>query len=143
EGEPARSIEQRRAKHSPVKDVVGMLRSFGYAAFSGLFEVSQDRVSDFDRLLPWASAWELWSSAAFLTAYLEVADPAGLVPADRDQLALLLRAYTLDKALYELQYELNNRPSWVRIPLSAVATLVERGLGGGTTSGAPAEGPRK
>ncbi|RUL85926.1 maltose alpha-D-glucosyltransferase [Tautonia sociabilis] len=134
EGEPAKSLAQRRAKHSPVKDVVGMLRSFSYAAFDSLFRAAQDRDTDYERLLPWALAWESWTSAAFLASYLEVAGPAGIVPDDRDQLATLLRCYTLDKALYELQYELNNRPSWVRIPLSAVALLAERA--------APAEGNR-
>jgi maltose alpha-D-glucosyltransferase/alpha-amylase len=126
EGEPAKAIEQRRAKHSPIKDVVGMLRSYSYAAFAGLFEASQDRTSDFDRLLPWAIAWEQWSSASFLGAYLEVAEPAGLVPSDRQHLSLLIDSYMLDKSLYELQYELNNRPSWIRIPLASIGQLVER-----------------
>ncbi|WP_152050405.1 maltose alpha-D-glucosyltransferase [Tautonia marina] len=126
EGEPAKSIEQRRAKHSAIKDVVGMLRSYSYAAFAGLFEASQDRSSDFDRLLPWAITWEQWSSASFLGAYLEVAEPAGLVPSDRQQLSLLIDCYMLDKSLYELQYELNNRPSWIRIPLASIGLLIER-----------------
>ena len=126
EGEPAKSIEHRRAKHSPVKDVVGMMRSYSYAAFAALFEASQDRSSEFDRLLPWALSWDAWTSASFLRSYLEVTEGASFIPAERSQLAELLRCYMLDKALYELQYELNNRPTWVRIPLSAVAMLADR-----------------
>ena len=142
EGEPAKTLAQRRAKHSPVKDVVGMLRSYSYAAFDSLFRAAQDRDTDFDRLLPWAQAWEFWTSSAFLTAYLEVAEPAGLVPSDREQLALLMRCYTLDKSLYELQYELNNRPTWVRIPLSAIALLADRG-GSAPNATGTSDGPRR
>ena len=75
---------------------------------------------------PGPSPGRRWTSAAFLRSYLEIAEPAGLVPTDREQLGLLLRCYTLDKSLYELQYELNNRPKWVRIPLAAIALLAER-----------------
>ena len=103
-----------------------MMRSYSYAAFAALFEASQDRSSEFDRLLPWALSWDAWTSASFLRSYLEVTEGASFIPAERSQLAELLRCYMLDKALYELQYELNNRPTWVRIPLSAVAMLADR-----------------
>jgi len=124
EGEPARSIEQRRHKESPLKDVAGMLRSFSYAAYAALFAHTQGRQGVFERLEPWARAWQIWTSAAFLKAYLGAADGASFLPIDAVQRAALLDLFLLDKAYYELNYELNNRPDWVRIPLSGILELV-------------------
>jgi maltose alpha-D-glucosyltransferase/alpha-amylase len=120
EGEPTRSVEQRRAKQSPLKDVAGMLRSFHYAAYAGLFAFTRDRPDDFGRLEPWAALWYQWASAAFLAAYCETVGGAGLLPAEPEAFAALLDAFMLEKAFYELAYELNNRPDWVRIPLSGI-----------------------
>jgi maltose alpha-D-glucosyltransferase/alpha-amylase len=120
EGEPTRTVEERRAKFSPVRDVAGMLRSYHYAAYAGLFAYTKDRPADFDRLRPWADVWFQWVSAAFLRSYLEAASDAAFVPRDPKEFAALLDAFTLAKALYELVYELNNRPDWVRIPLGGV-----------------------
>ncbi len=125
EGEPARPLAWRRRKQSPLKDVVGMLRSFDYAAFAALFKCAEDRPDDLERLVPWARAWQTWTSAAFLRAYLATVAGASLLPDDPAGFAALLRAFTLDKALYELLYELNNRPAWVRIPLQGVLALIE------------------
>ncbi len=127
EGEPAKSLELRRAKHSPIKDVVGMLRSYDYASYAALFSFTQDRPEDFPKLAPWARLWHAWTSAAYLRAYLATAGEASFLPRSIATQSLLLRAYLLDKALYELQYELNNRPDWVRIPLQAVLQLIEQG----------------
>jgi maltose alpha-D-glucosyltransferase/alpha-amylase len=124
EGEPARPLAKRQQKVSPVKDVVGMLRSYDYAAFAGLFAATEDDPEELDRLAPRARSWQTWTSAAFLRSYLETAGDASFLPRDRAALAALLRAYTLDKALYELLYELNNRPDWVRIPLRGVLALL-------------------
>ncbi len=124
EGEPARSISERRAKQSPLKDVAGMLRSFSYAAYAGLFHFTQDRPQDFDRLEPWAKSWERWASAAFLGKYLASASGAPFLPADATHLLALLETYLLDKAVYELHYELNNRPVMVRIPLIGILSLL-------------------
>jgi 1,4-alpha-glucan branching enzyme len=126
EGEPARPLASRLEKQSPVKDLVGMLRSFDYAAFAALFRFARDRPGCFERLTPWARTWQTWSSASFLKAYLETAAGASFLPANRADLALLLETFTLDKALYELLYELNNRPDWVGIPLQGVLSLLER-----------------
>jgi trehalose synthase-fused probable maltokinase len=125
EGEPARPLARRKEKVSPIKDVVGMLRSYDYAAHAGLFDAARGDPSALDRLAPWARAWATWAAAAFLRSYLDAASGASFVPRDRDALAALLRAYTLEKALYELLYELNNRPDWVRIPLRGVAALLD------------------
>jgi trehalose synthase-fused probable maltokinase len=123
EGEPTRTIEERRAKQSPLKDVAGMLRSFDYAAHAGLFAFeAPGRMAA--RLEAWAGFWQRWTSAAFLGAYL-AAGGASLVPAGPEPLAALLDFFVLEKACYELVYELNNRPDWVRIPLHGIRSLLD------------------
>ena len=123
EGEPARPLAERRAKQSPLKDVAGMLRSLAYAAYVSLIGYTARRPEDFDKLEPWANLWERSTSAAFLRAYREAASGAAFLPANTDDLRALLAVYILDKALYELSYELNNRPGWVRIPLIGILSL--------------------
>ncbi len=85
------------------------------------------RAEDVSALEPWARFWHLWVSIAFLKAYLEVASEAALLPKTGEDLALLLDAYLLDKAIYELSYELNNRPDWVRVPIQGILQLLETG----------------
>lgn len=127
EGEPARPLARRRAKQPAIKDVAGMIRSFDYAAHAALFAATEGRSADRDRLAPWAASWRSWIAAAFLRQYLATAGPAAaFLPTDRGLLGRLLRAFLLDKALYELQYELNNRPDWVAIPLEGVRALLGR-----------------
>ncbi len=124
EGEPARPLEERRLKQSPLKDVAGMIRSFGYAAYAGLFAFASSRRSEFPRLEAWARVWHLGASAAFLRAYFALVEESLFVPRiekDRDG---LLRLFVLEKALYELNYELNNRPEWARIPLRGILDLL-------------------
>ena len=123
EGEPARSLEERRRKDSPIKDVAGMLRSFGYAAYAALFARAAGRADEVDRLEGWARAWQKWVGASFLKGYLGIAGTAPFVPEDPVQRASLLNLFLIDKALYELRYELDNRPDWARIPLRGLAEL--------------------
>ena len=125
EGEPARSLLERRAKQSPMKDVAGMLRSFSYAAYTGLMRMLTRRPGDAERLEPWARLWEQSACSAFLRAYRLTMRAAGgmMVPAETEAFEQLLEIYVLDKALYELMYELNNRPAWVRIPLAGILAL--------------------
>jgi trehalose synthase-fused probable maltokinase len=124
EGEPARPLQARRRKQSPLKDVAGMVRSFSYASYAALFARTANRVSEVERLEPWARVWHLWSGASFLKGYFETAGDAPFVPSDPVQRASLLDLFLLDKAFYELQYELNNRPEWVRIPLTGILELL-------------------
>ena len=133
EGEPARSVQERRARQSPLKDVAGMLRSYHYAAYAGLFEFASHDPRAFSDLEACAEAWFRWVSAAFLRAYRTAASGAAFLPADRVSFAALLDAFRLDKVFYELNYELNNRPDWVRIPLRGILTL----LGLAPVAGAP------
>jgi maltose alpha-D-glucosyltransferase/alpha-amylase len=123
EGEPTRPLAERRAKSSPVRDVAGMLRSYHYAAYAGLF----DRPHDFARLEPKARAWLRQVSAAFLGEYRTTAGRAGFLPSRPEEFTALLNAFMLGKAFFELTYELNNRPDWVRIPLQGVLELIEPG----------------
>jgi maltose alpha-D-glucosyltransferase/alpha-amylase len=124
EGEPARPLAQRRLKQSPLKDVAGMMRSFGYAAYAGLFAHTASRPAAFDALAPWAELWETWTTAAFLRGYFSTAGGALFIPQAAAQRDELLRFFVLDKTLYELNYELNNRPDWLRIPLAGILRLL-------------------
>jgi maltose alpha-D-glucosyltransferase / alpha-amylase len=123
EGEPARSLAERRAKQSPMKDVAGMLRSFSYAAYATLINFTARRPEDLGRLMPWARLWERSVSAEFLRAYRAISQGSNHVPSEAAAFRQLLDAYLLDKALYELLYELNNRPAWVRIPVEGILAL--------------------
>ena len=125
EGEPARPLVERRAKQSPLKDVAGMLRSFSYAAYAGLEQFSQRRPEAAKSIEPWARLWQNAVATEFLKAYKQTvsADPH-LIPKPQ-QAQLLLDAYLLEKSLYELLYELNNRPAWVRIPLAGILALIK------------------
>jgi maltose alpha-D-glucosyltransferase/alpha-amylase len=123
EGEPARPLEYRRSKQCPIKDVAGMLRSFSYAAYASLINYSARHSEDLTHLEPWAQLWERSAAAAFLRAYRETAQGAEFLPADTSEFHKLLDLFLLDKALYEVRYELNARPAWVRIPLMGIMSL--------------------
>jgi maltose alpha-D-glucosyltransferase/alpha-amylase len=116
EGEPARTLAERRRKHSPLKDVAGMLRSFSYAARAALPATPEGAVH-------WAPIWEAAAANSFLLGYREalIASPDLLPQAKYAQ--ALLYVLLLEKALYELLYELNNRPEWLPIPLNGLLTL--------------------
>jgi maltose alpha-D-glucosyltransferase/alpha-amylase len=125
EGEPGRSLVERRAKYSPLRDVAGMLRSFSYAANATLDAYIKRHPDDFASLEPWARVWEKTVAAEFLSSYRKTIAPGNILPPDDAEFDRLLDALLLEKAMYELTYELNNRPGWVRIPLAGILTLVE------------------
>jgi maltose alpha-D-glucosyltransferase/alpha-amylase len=120
EGEPARPLAERRAKSSPLRDVAGMLRSFAYAVLTAVGAATTNRPEGVERLAPWGDFWEQWVSALFLRSYAAAARPAAILPPEDDHFETLLQAYVLDKAVYELGYELNNRPEWVQIPMAGL-----------------------
>ena len=129
EGEPARSLEERRRKQSPFKDVAGMLRSFNYAATAVLFERGRPGSEDWKELVPWADEWERLARERFLAAYLTRAQTEGrFLPADRDQWGHLLDAFEIDKAVYEISYEQAHRPEWMRIPLRGLQNIIFRDI---------------
>jgi maltose alpha-D-glucosyltransferase/alpha-amylase len=126
EGEPARPLAERRQKQSPLKDVAGMIRSFSYAAHSALDEFVANKSEHTVRgedLSRWARIWENAASAEFINAYRAAisANPDILPMAQQAQ--SLFSAYLLEKALYELLYELNNRPAWLRIPIGGILSM--------------------
>ncbi|HKW80449.1 MAG TPA: maltose alpha-D-glucosyltransferase [Casimicrobiaceae bacterium] len=123
EGEPFRPLEERRRKHSPLRDVAGMLRSFSYAAAVALDEATGDRPADRVRAAEFLARWERETCAAFVDAYAGVARNASSYPVTPEDVARLIELFVLEKALYEIRYELGARPDWVRIP---IAGLLER-----------------
>jgi maltose alpha-D-glucosyltransferase/alpha-amylase len=128
EGEPARPLSERRIKRSPLRDVAGMLRSFNYAAhsaFSSQRENGLIRPEDHDFLETAARFWRIWISTAFLKTYLEVVSAGHFIPKTRKELQALLDVYMLEKAVYELGYEINNRPHWIGIPLQGIREILE------------------
>jgi maltose alpha-D-glucosyltransferase/alpha-amylase len=126
EGEPARLLGQRRIKHTSLRDVAGMLRSFHYAAYAPMYgEAVRVRPEDMERLQPWARFWYVCVGAAFLKVYLELTADLPLLPKSLEDMQVLLNVSMLDKAVYELGYELNNRPNWVKIPLEGILQLIE------------------
>jgi maltokinase len=114
EGEPARSLTDRRRKRSPLRDVAGMLRSFAYAATA--VELLRGSKAP--------EGWEESARAQFLEGYVATVDPA-LLPSGHGAIERLLAVYELEKAVYELQYELDNRPEWVGIPVAGIQRLIE------------------
>ncbi len=128
EGEPARPLAQRRRKQSPLKDVAGMMRSFSYAAFAGLRQYQDARGHTEQQLdtfgmSTWARAWEKCASSEFLYAYRQtIAENPDLLPSPRET-QTLLEGFVLEKSLYELLYELNNRPAWILIPIAGILSL--------------------
>ncbi|HSL04931.1 MAG TPA: putative maltokinase [Nitrospiraceae bacterium] len=126
EGEPARSLSERRMKHSPILDVAGMLRSFNYAPYATLLRQQPDwfAADTRARFEPWIRFWHSWVSVAFLKAYLGIAERASFWPGTQAEFHVLLDAHLLEKAVYEIGYELNNRPDWVRIPVRGVLDIL-------------------
>jgi trehalose synthase-fused probable maltokinase len=124
EGEPARSLAERRRKRSPLQDVAGLLRSFHYAAFAPLLGTGPDSLT-LERQERSARAWQMRVSAAFLREYLAIAGSSAFLPREPWETEALLNAHLLEKAVYELGYELNNRPTWVRVPLSGIEQLLK------------------
>jgi maltokinase len=117
EGEPARALIDRRRRRSPLRDVAGMLRSFAYAASATRILRGKDAPAD----------WEARARAEFLDGYIAEVDP-NLLPASEAGVRQFLSIFELEKAVYELRYELNNRPDWVPIPVAGIARLLEEPL---------------
>jgi maltokinase len=115
EGEPARAIPERRRKRSPLRDVAGMLRSFAYAASAASITEGAEPPPE----------WESRAREEFLAGYIPVADPSGLLPPGEEAFERLLAVFELEKAVYELRYELDNRPDWVEIPVAGIRRLLE------------------
>ncbi len=129
EGEPARRLGERRIKRSPLRDVAGMIRSFHYASYAALHGRASvmQRPEDLPMLEEWARSWYHWVSATFLKSYLEFMAGTPILPQRREDVKIVLDTYLLDKAMYEVSYELNNRPDWVGLPLRGILQLLDAG----------------
>jgi len=124
EGEPAKSLSERRLKRGALRDVAGMVRSFHYAARMSLEEHLATRKEDAGRLEIWAEVWARYVSAAFFRRYLLEIGPHGIIPAEPEAVQIMMEAYLMNKVLYEITYELNSRPDWVSIPLHGLLSIL-------------------
>lgn len=125
EGEPERTLSERRLKRSPLRDVAGMIRSFHYAAHNAILKYSSIRLEDIPVLEPWTDLWYKYVGGTFLRSYLNTAGKAPFIPENKEDLEIMLKAFLLEKAVYEIGYELNNRPEWVMIPMKGIKHLLE------------------
>jgi maltose alpha-D-glucosyltransferase/alpha-amylase len=123
EGEPGRPVSQRRFKRAALRDVAGMIRSLHYASAAALRN-GKHRPEDVAMLAPWSRAWSEWLAAAFLAGYVEVAQGSRVIPKTDADLQLLLDFFLIEKCVYEIGYELDNRPEWVEIPLRGLLGLL-------------------
>ncbi len=126
EGEPARPFSERRLKRSPLRDVAGMIRSFHYAAYNALFQQENLRKEDAGYLEKWAEQWYHYASGFFMHAYLDQTHGTGVIPAKEEDFEVLIETFLLEKAIYELGYELNNRPDWVLIPIRGIKYIMRK-----------------
>jgi maltose alpha-D-glucosyltransferase/alpha-amylase len=125
EGEPARTLSERRLKRSPLRDIASMIRSFHYAAYNALLKQTSVRAEDVAFLQRWADVWYCYVSGTFLTSYMLTATTASFLPQDKEETAILLDAFLLEKAVYELGYELNNRPDWLIMPIRGIKQIIK------------------
>ncbi|HLI12557.1 MAG TPA: maltose alpha-D-glucosyltransferase [Alphaproteobacteria bacterium] len=125
EGEPAKPVEERRRKHSPLRDVAGMLRSFDYVARSVVARVTTITSSPVESLSKYAIAWRDAAAGAFLSAYRGRAAGIASYPREEAETQRLLDLFMLEKACYELNYEAANRPAWISIPISGAAAILD------------------
>jgi maltose alpha-D-glucosyltransferase / alpha-amylase len=127
EGEATRSLSERRMKRSPLRDVAGLMESLYYAAQVALrreVETGAIRSESLPRMEEWTKFLSAWASLAFLQQYLKTAGTASFIPPSEMDLQVLLEAFLLEKAIYEMDYELDHRPDWLNIPLKRVLELL-------------------
>ncbi len=124
EGEPARAISERRLKHSPLKDVAGMIRSIHYAAYSYFMTRPKLHAEQMNLLESWIEPWYLYISGVFFGAYMDTVSESDIIPKENGELETLLQTFLLEKGIYELGYELNHRPDWITIPIRGIEYLL-------------------
>ncbi|MFW5657231.1 MAG: maltose alpha-D-glucosyltransferase [Bacteroidota bacterium] len=124
EGEPTRSLTARSLKYCPLKDVAGMLRSFHYAIYMGQLDVESKMPESSEVLRPWLETWYKLVSDTYINSYLKTAQGASFIPEEKRQIDDLLSVFTIEKAIYEADYELNNRPDWLHIPLNGLQKIL-------------------
>jgi maltose alpha-D-glucosyltransferase/alpha-amylase len=126
EGEPARPIGERRLKYGAFRDVAGMIRSFHYAIYGKYLEYAQVRPEDAEWLSQWIEPWFTYVTGVFLNGYMDTVDGVDFVPEDPEELRVILDVFILEKAVYEIGYEINNRPGWLKIPVNGIQFVLDR-----------------
>lgn len=126
EGEPARSFSERRLKRSALRDVAGMVRSFHYAAYSSIMDTEFDGQNKEGKLEDWAEYWFYYITRLYLQGYYKHVGDSNFIPKNQNDFKVLMETFLLEKAIYELSYELNNRPDWVHIPLRGIKSIMGR-----------------
>jgi maltose alpha-D-glucosyltransferase/alpha-amylase len=126
EGEPSRPLAERRVKNSPLRDVAGMIRSFDYAAVTAVRRLAETRVAAEPRMAELAESWRQRAVDGFRAAYRKTMRGCRSYPENKKQANNLIAFFTLEKAVYEVSYELANRPSWVDIPLQGILSILNR-----------------
>jgi maltose alpha-D-glucosyltransferase/alpha-amylase len=124
EGEPARALSERRLKRSCFRDIAGMLRSFHYASYAALYKQASIRPDDIPFLQHWAHPWHIITGGVFLNEYLDTVSGASFIPQRQSEMEVLLNIFLLEKAVYELGYELNNRPDWIHLPIQGIKQIL-------------------
>lgn len=125
-GDPGRRFSDRRLKRSPLRDVAAMMRSIRYAANEGFINSDVVPKEDIAELLPFADLWTYYMRGFFIKAYLETVRGSAFIPQDKQDLQMMLETYMLEKIIYDLNYELNNRPDWVRVPLRVLKSILDK-----------------
>ena len=128
EGEPGRSLSERRIKRPALRDVAAMIRSLDCAAQAALFRQGEAGTLQEEQVrgvAPWAQYWSRWISASFLGAYLNTVHGSPLVPKTKSGVSALLDAFVLDRALTEMGTDLVNRPNWLHVSLQSILQLME------------------
>ena len=128
EGEPVRSPGERRLKFPAFRDVAGMVRSFHYAVYSVFFQRSKIRPEDTKIIRSWIEPWYYSITGAFLNSYMETVKGSDFIPGEKEDLSTLLNVFLIDKSIYEIGYELNNRPEWVVIPMQGIRLIMKEFL---------------
>lgn len=125
-GDPYKTYSERRLKKSPLRDVVTMLRSFYYAAYEGIFLNSRVPQEEVGRLVPYARLWAHYIGVFFMQAYLEEVAGSSFIPAEKEDLRIMLQTFLLEKSLSDLNHERHNRPEWMIVPLRMVQAIVKQ-----------------
>jgi maltose alpha-D-glucosyltransferase/alpha-amylase len=125
EGEPARSLGERRLKYGAFRDVAGMIRSFHYAIYGKYLEYAGVRPEDAEWLSRWIDPWFTYVTGVFLDGYMHTVNGVDFVPEDPDELRVMLEVFILEKAVYEIGYEINNRPDWLKIPVNGIQFVLD------------------
>jgi maltose alpha-D-glucosyltransferase/alpha-amylase len=129
EGEPSRSLGRRRLKRPAAVDLAGMIRSFHYASRAAAIRLARDLGTSVASVDPaiidaWLTFWHRWVSGVYLQSYLTAIGPNDFLPADQAQFADLVNFFMLEKAVYELNYEVNSRPTWMDIPARGILDIL-------------------